>query len=144
MHRSRSTLMHSHPVQGRLIVLALLLAFPFVSASVAQAAPPPPPAVTLTLDGQKADTSGCEVDLLATWSAQDVHGAFVDTRFYEVTDQGDALVGGSYHIADTGSDLLKLHNVSAGTHAYRVELVRGGQDRTLASSDTLAVDVSCP
>jgi len=141
---------HFHPLPFRphiaVLVLSLMVVLPLATAASAQAAPPPPPTVTLAVDGTPEaeidGLGGCIVALRATWQEDEVHGAFVDTRLYEVIDGADVLVGAGFRIPDEGSTLIRLRHVPAPSHAYRFELVRGGQERVLAS-DSLLADVSC-
>lgn len=136
MNETRSSLTTS---RSWIILAAALFAVATIvwpGAPLAGAAAPAP-VVELNAEGVtfvEAD-GGCTIELLASWDSAELRGPNANTRLYELVGEGLELEGAGFRVTDTGTARFVVRGEVPGDHTYRFALVRGGQERVLASVD---------
>jgi len=106
-----------------------------------EAAAPAPTVDSFVLEASTAYGGGCNLTFVATWDANELRGPNANSRIYDM-ENGGALVAGEFRAEDDGFARLTVPMAAPGAHTYEFALVRGGQDRVLASA-AIELEVSC-
>ncbi|MEZ4503882.1 MAG: hypothetical protein R3C39_14765 [Dehalococcoidia bacterium] len=121
------------------LAVAVLMVWP--GGGRLEAAAPAPTVDSFVLEASAPYGGGCNLTFVATWDSDELRGPNVSSRIYDM-DNGTAMVAGEFRAEDDGFARLTVPSAERGAHTYEFALVRGGQDRVLASA-AIDLEVSC-
>ena len=138
-----NSMLRPSPVPWLALGLGLVVAaLAWPAGGRAEAGPPQPAVDSLVISWTAPfNGDGCLVAFEATWDDVELRGPNVNSRLYDVTD-GGVLVAGEFRGENDGAATLVAVAPAEGPREYLFALVRGGQERVLASL-TADFDISC-